>query len=337
MKLSHLTLPALLSLAALVAVAPDARADAVAPGAATALQREQAQAKFVRGRDLFQRKDYAGALAEFRASLDIVASPNTRLYAGRSLRELGRLVEAYVELGRASVEGHEYARDDPRYAQAGEAAAHERSELAARLGFVELTVERPGDATTLRVSGEDVRRAGWTEPLPVLPGTTEIVVASPGREPIRKTVQLAAGQRTRLTIDADGRSPAPLASTSPTTSPSTGEPARGGPSPLRLGAYAAGGVGAIGLATFGVFGVLSNKTYSDLESACGAGPCPPGHDDEIARGKTQQTIANVGLVVGAVGLATGVTLFVLSTGKGSADARVGVATAPGGAALWGTF
>ena len=337
MQLRRLALPALLCLASLAA-APDARADAASPGAATAVQREQAQAKFVRGRELFQRKDYAGALAEFRASLDIVASPNTRLYAGRAIRELGRLVEAYVELGRASVEGHEYAREDPRYAQAGEAAAHERSELAGRLGFVELTIEHPTDTTTLRVGSEDVRRAGWTEPLPVIPGTTEIVVSSPGHDPIRKSVQLSAGQRTRLTIDADARGATPaLASTATTSSTPSAEPARGGPSPMRIGAYAAGGIGVLGLATFGVFGVLSNKTYSDLESACGAGPCPPGHDDEVSRGKTQQTIANVGLVVGAVGLATGVTLFVLSSGKDKGGAQVGLVTAPGGAAIRGAF
>lgn len=44
------------------------------------------------------------------ASLDIVASPNTRLYIGRCLRDMGRTVEAYVELGRAAVEAKEHLK-----------------------------------------------------------------------------------------------------------------------------------------------------------------------------------------------------------------------------------
>ena len=58
-------------------------ADPVAPGQATAVQREQANARFLRGKQLFSDKSYDAALVEFRASADIVASPNARLYIAR--------------------------------------------------------------------------------------------------------------------------------------------------------------------------------------------------------------------------------------------------------------
>ncbi len=58
---------------------------------------------------------------------------------------------------------------------------------------------------------------------------------------------------------------------------------------------------------------MSNSTYSDLQAQC-HGPCSSGagNQDEINRGKTEQTVADVGLVVGLVGAAAAVTLFVMS-------------------------
>ena len=51
---------------------------------------------FDRGRALFQDRDYERALAEFRASLELYRSPNTRLYVGVCLKELSRFAEAVV-------------------------------------------------------------------------------------------------------------------------------------------------------------------------------------------------------------------------------------------------
>src|SRR4051794_15796306 len=88
-----------LALGLLAGGASRARAAGVAPGKATPVQREQAQSRFIKGRDLYNAKKYDAALVELSASLDIVASPNTRLYVGRCLRDMGRLVAAYAELG----------------------------------------------------------------------------------------------------------------------------------------------------------------------------------------------------------------------------------------------
>ena len=86
---------------------------------------------------------------------------------------------------------------------------------------------------------------------------------------------------------------------------------------MRPLAFAAGGIAVAGLATFIVAGAMANGTHSDLEKACGNGPCPPGHEGDISSGRTQQTLANVGLGVFAVAAAAGVTLFVLGTPKKS--------------------
>lgn len=309
----------LLSLGLVVLVPSVSYAAGVSPAKATPVQREQAQSRFLKGRSLYNAKKYEAALSELNASLDIVASPNTRLYIGRCLRDMGRTVEAYVELGRAAVEAKELVHEDARYEQAATAANEERAQLQPKLGFVEVSVTRPAESTTLRVAGDEVRRGGWAEPVPVVPGNVEVTVETPGQPPVTQSVAVRAGERKQVALDAAADAPPAQAASAPApvTTDSRSDGARGLMRPL---AFAAGGIAAAGLVTFVVAGAMANGTYSDLEKACGNGPCPPGHDGDVSAGKTQQTLANVGLGVFAVAAAASVTLFVLSSPKKSTAA-----------------
>jgi hypothetical protein len=307
-------------------MASNAAAAGVTPASASPVQREQAQSRFLKGRELYNAKKYDPAITELRASLEIVASPNTRLYLGRALREAGHTVAAYVELGRAAVEAKELAHEDARYEKAGAAATEERAQLAPKLGFVEVRVLNASADSRLVVGEEEIRRAGWDEPVPVVPGSSEIVLETPGHRTARQTVTVAAGERTTATIDAGPEVAKPSLAA---TTAGTRAPAR------RPAAYAAAGVAALGLGTFLVAGALANGTYSDLEKACGTGPCPPGHEDDISSGKTQQTIANIGLVVFGVAAATSVTLFVVGSKKSSPRAAFDVG--PGFVGTHGAF
>lgn len=85
-----------------------------------------------------------------------------------------------------------------------------------------------------------------------------------------------------------------------------------GPGPLRLPAYIAGGVGAAGLISFAVFGIMASGAQSDLEGSGCKPNCSPSEVDSI---KTKYLIANISLGVGIVGIGTGVTLFFLSQPK----------------------
>jgi hypothetical protein len=310
-----------------------AHADGVMPAAATPVQREQAQARFARGKELLGKKQYEAALAEFRASHEIVGSPNTRLELARCLRAMGKLVAAYAELGRTAVEAKELVGQDNRYQRAYDSATAERAEIEPQLGFVALTIQNPTDETKVAVGGEQIRRAAWGEPAPAIAGSTEVVVETPGHAPVKRTVSLAAGQKTALTIDAQsGELPGgPPAPPPPTPLPDTG------PSPLRTAAYVAGGVGVAGLVTFGIAGMMARSTYNDLNTTCNGGPCPADKVGEISSGKTQQTIANVGLIVGIAGVAAGGTLFVLSLSKGTAGPSTGLVVSPGWMGVHGSF
>jgi hypothetical protein len=308
------------------ACASRARADGVLPSGATAVQREQAQSRFLRGKDLMSKKDPQGALSEFRASHEIVASPNTRLEIARCLEAMGKLVDAYAEFGRTAVEAKELKVEDNRYERAYDAAIAERAQLKPRLGFVSLTIDHPAEGTRVTVGGEEFLRAAWAEPAPVMAGTTAIVVRTGDQAPVERTVTLDAGASTALTIDAQSR-PAD-ASVSPAPSDAPAAEPHPSHAHLRTWAYVAGGVGIAGLATFAIFGALSHSTYSDLEGACGSGPCPADKAGEVSSGRGQETVANVGLAIGLLGAAGGATLFVLSLKKDAPPAGAALVVSP---------
>ncbi len=281
-----------LALVATMLVAARASAAGVDPGHASAAQREDAQTRFSRGKELYESGKYDDAANEFRASSEVVASPNARLYYARALREAGHYAKAYVELGRVDAEARAYASEDSRYEAAGQAARSEQTALRPKLGFVLVHVANAGTDTTLSVGGEQIERSAWADAVPVMPGPNDVVVASDGRTPVRRSVTTNAGRTEDVTIDA-GDAPSPLAVTSPPPTESSGDFDR---TRLRPYAYVAGGVGVAGLATFVVAGLLTNSTYADLQSQCSGSRCAPSTASEISRGKTEQTIANVGLV-----------------------------------------
>ncbi len=300
-----------------------ASADGVRPDRATPSQREQAQSRFLRGREMMEKNKYDEALVELRLSRDVVASPNTQLEIARCLRAQGRLRDAYTELGRTAEEAKDLAAQDHRYQRAYDAARSERAELEGQLGFLTVTIENAVGSTRVTVGDEELAAPRRSEPVPMAAGAVDVLVETPGKEPIKRTIRVLVGQRASLTIDAKSRdlaepSPAPAGSSEapPATAGADGRP----PPWMRTGAYVACGLAASGVATFTVFGLVARSTYDHLDGVCAGGPCSADKAGEIASGKSNQSIANVGLAVGLVGAAAGATMFVLSIPRGN-DAR----------------
>jgi hypothetical protein len=95
---------------------------------------------------------------------------------------------------------------------------------------------------------------------------------------------------------------------------------------LRIGSYVGLGVGVAGIAVGTVFGLKAKSKYKQAnditDRECpGGGDCMPEATvyDEWKQlgddGDSAKTLSLVGFIVGGVGVATGVTLFVLSSGK----------------------
>ena len=311
-------------------------ADGVLPAAATPVQREQAQARFARGKDLLGKKNYDGALAEFRASHEIVASPNTRLEIARCLRAMGKLVRrvrrARTHGGRGQGAGGP-GQSLPARARFGHGGAG-RDRAAARLRHADHP-ERDGRHDRLRVGGEEIRRAAWGEPAPVVAGTTQVVVTTPGHAPVTRALTVAAGDKAAVTIDA--LSGEALGGAQPPAEPPPA-PAPSGPVAVAdLGLRGRGRWRRPGLVTFAITGAMAHSTYDDLNNACHGGPCPPDKDGEISSGKTQQTVANVALGVGIAGVAAGATLFVLSLPKSAPASNAAIVVMPAGVGVRGSW
>jgi hypothetical protein len=90
------------------------------------------------------------------------------------------------------------------------------------------------------------------------------------------------------------------------------EPPVEGTPALVVPAAITGGLGALGLVMFAVFGGLSQSTYGDLEAECRDGHCPPEMAEDAATARAQQAIANTAVVCGATLLVAGGVLFTFS-------------------------
>jgi hypothetical protein len=200
----------------------------------------------------------------------------------------------------------------------------ERDDLARKIGLVVVRVAGAPQGTSLRVAGELVPESAWAAPIAVTPGAIEVVLEAPGHPAQRRQALVGAGERKELALGWGAPTPAPGAVAAPRESP---EPPAADPASedrkrrtMRTAAYVAGGVGAAGLLTFAIAGSLARSKYNTLQDEC-AGPCPPSRQDDIDAGRRDQTIANVGVVVGLVGIGAGATLWVLSRKKGPAEPR----------------
>lgn len=284
--------------------------------------------------DLYDAKKYEEAITAYRASYDIVASPNPRLMMARSMRELGRLGQAYLEMQGALADAEAAAAQDPKkYSETVRAARDELEALKARVALLSLEVKNAPPGTKLEVAGRAVDLESLEHPLALEPGAVVIVAQVPGKPDNRRELALEAGTSTSLHIDLTPGAPAEAPSVAPTKSelppPEPVERKIEPSSSTRTWAYVAGGVGVAGLVTFGIFGALDNSKFSGLDSDCPDGHCPPDRQADIDAGRRYQTIANVGLVVGVIGVGAGAVLFLTSSSKEKRARRgtfVGVST-----------
>ncbi|HEX5098727.1 MAG TPA: hypothetical protein VFV94_04475 [Polyangiaceae bacterium] len=317
MSLRHLGSQAgrswLVSLALLVAgvgVTLPASADTPTP-AETAKAKKQLE----KGQALYKKGKLDEAYAAFSAAHDIVPDPKATLMMARVQRDRGELLKAHDTYQTALRE----AQDAEAQGQAKRATADEIQRELRELGNVLgwLTVEIPHAPSGTRVSldGRDVT-SQLGSPIRVEPGPIVVEAKAPGGLAKEQKVTVKAGEtaNVEITFAAWSDSDAALAE-DPEQKPAEREEreddAKESSGGSRTPAYIAAGVGVVGLATFGVFGLLANAKYNELIDKCPDSHCAPDLEDTKKAGKTFQAIGNIGLIVGAAGAATAVTLFII--------------------------
>lgn len=299
-----------------------------------------AQRTFEAADGLFDAKRYQEAITAYRASYEIVASPNSRLMIARSLAHLNRLDEAHAELLGAVADAKEAAAADEKYAPTLKAAEAELAQLEPKVGRVEIALGATLAEAKVSVGKRALGPGELGAPVVVTPGKVTVVATLADGRRAERELSVAAGATEKVQLDLEA---APKSETAPAPAPAPApiapaRPADSPPPPLRTYALIAGGVGVAGFATFAAFGLMNKSKFDDLESSCTSdGHCGPGRQDDIDAGKRYQTIANIGLGVGIVGLAAGTTLFLLSSPKKREGARLELRLAPGHASLGGRF
>lgn len=291
-------------------------------------QKAAARDAYKAGDKTFAAGQYDEALDHFRSSYQTVASPNSHYMIARSLDMLGRHVEAYEELEATIAEADALAASDDRYAKTAATARENLEQWRQKIGLLTLDVSAPSGAS-LTVGGRQIDF--WDRPIPVEPGQVEVTLTTPDGTK-QRTVEVAAGGTAELTMVA----PAPLV-----VDEAPPEETDDGISGLRIGAYVGFGVGAVGLIGFGVFGGLHLSEYGDFEDECPDGSCPPDRSADADSGRTYQTIANVGLIVGIAGASAGLGLLIadlLSDGsEEDGKDELAISVGPGSLSVGGTF
>jgi len=315
-----------------------AAAGALPVDALAAPAANDATALFLKGRKAVEQGDYKAALEDLRTSYAALPSPNTLLLIAHAERGLGHRVAAmklYEQVEREA--SAKVQAGEKRYEVTVVEARKEMESVSRDLGSLSLRITRAPAGLEVKVNGELVELAAsdGTATAPKLwvePGELTIV-ASAGDKSFEFTGAANRGAQKELSFDfvakttREAPKPAPVAPAPP--------PASEGKRSIPVATWIAGGVGVAGLATFAVFGSMAKGKYDDLQS------CSPRCDDskrDLAdSGKTQQTIANIGLVVGGIGLATAAGFLVLKKPEKQSPATVGLAAGPGSIQLYGSY
>jgi hypothetical protein len=288
------------------------------PSAAATPAAVAAQGRFDRGRALFQQDHFAEALPEFRASLELFRSPNTRLYVGLCLQRLGRFADAFAELSRTAAEAGDLVATDRRYEGARDLARRSLAEVEPRVAQLSVRVVDPPPGVTVRVGTTTLDAAALGVAIPFDPAEVTVVAEAPGFLPTRQSVRLTPGGRATIEL-AMRRAPVTAGVTPPVTTPGEYVPPtrRGGG--VRVAGFVVAGLGAASLVTFGVLGGMASSQYDDLSRVCPVRACGPAQVAQIDDGVGLTTGANVMLGVGIVAAVAGVVMIAVGGPKAATE------------------
>jgi hypothetical protein len=312
-------------------------------------ERAGARAAAGEGFKAFSESRWSEALDLFTRAESLVHAPTHLLYIARSQEKLGQLVrarETYQKLVREKLA----ATAPDAFRQAQESGKQELAQLEPRVAHVTIQVTGEGaKGASVTIDGEPIPPGLIGVPYPVDPGEHTFLATGEGVQ--SEAAKITIAESARQTVELELK-PAPGASAGGGDTPGGGS--EGGDSSvaldsagldkgngMRIGAYAALGVGVVGLAAGTFFLLQSSSKRSEADDLC-PGTCPESKRAEVMKldddADSAATLGTVGLIVGGVGVAAGVTLLILSSGsseKGAVGVRPWVGL--GSAGISGNF
>jgi len=307
-------------------------------------QRAGARTLATEGATAFNDGRYKEAVDLFTKAESLMHAPPHLLYLARAHTKLGQFVkarEAYLRITKEQL-----APNSPQaFRDAQGTAQKELNAINPKIGSLEIKVEG-ADAVkdlSVKVDGNPIASVLLGVPQPVDPGEHRIEASATGFRAQPQTVRLGEGDKatTTLKLEADASAvpaavpgaPAPTAqpgAPSPTGAPvhdtSVSMDTTSSSNGMRIGAYVAFGVGAVGVGVGTVFLLSALGKRSDADAICNLanGACPSPRRAEVdaldADAKSASTLSVVGYGVGGVGIAAGVVMLVLSSKSESSSA-----------------
>jgi hypothetical protein len=267
---------------------------------ATAAAQDEALAEtaFARGLELFEARDYEGALAEFERSNELRSSPNSRLMIARILVELDRPAEAYAAYERTIAEARDRRRTDPRFAETQTHAENELREIEPRVGWVRVGVRPVPEEGSLHIGSRELPLAALDGWVAVDPGEVAVRVEAPAFEPATRTLSIAATERRELALVL-------VARPAPTPAVAAGDDSTG--DVLGTVSIVTGG---LAIAAAIACGIAAAALHADLDDDCGGMPCPPDRRNDVETGRALELTTWVTGIGGGAFVGLGVALVV---------------------------
>lgn len=234
---------------------------------------------------------------------------------------LGRLGECEIKLGKL-VQGTEDLQrvvhealppnPPPQFVKARARAQKVLDDARPKIGRLKIVlVAPPKIEVTIKIDGEAVSSALVGEERPTDPGEHFVEATAPGYLKSSETVMLKEGgsDSVVLSLKVDPEAPPPPTRDTRPPPPPAGATGTGAGSGrgLRVSGVVALGVGAVGLGIGTVAGVVAMGARSDLDRQCPAKTCPP--NGLLGSANTMAGVSTFGFVLGAVGVAAGVTFL----------------------------
>jgi len=309
----------------------------LAASASAHAQSAEAEAMFNEGTKLMAAGKLAEACAAFDASNNLDPRAGTLISLGECREQNHQIASAWSAykdaLGRVK---------DPRKRDIATAKV---AELEPRLSHLTIIVgAHKVDGLVITRNGKPVDAAIWDRSLPVDGGDYAIVASAPGYDDWKTSVTVApekADAKAELpALHAKPAAPPPPPSTTTTTD--TDEPETPAPSPWtprRKIAIGVAGVGAAGVITGAILGVVAKGKRDDAFKLCPdpATPCADAAraDALTASGHRFAIGADVGFAIAAAGAIGAGVLWL--TGKPESATRTALVPTANGLAVAGRF
>lgn len=271
-----------------------------------------AQSLFDHAKELMTQGRLAEACPKLEESQRLDPKSGTLINLAACYEQAGRLASAWTKYLEAATAA-KVAGNPER-----EAVARDRARaLAPRVSKLVLVVA-PGlkGLAGLQITrdGVIVGEPGWGVALPSDSGEHHVVAKAPGHEPFEAKVTVEGEGKTATVVVPELVALPPAPGTPGTRDARGTEPtrstARRGLGGARIAALIAGSVGVVGVGVGTAFGLASKAKHDEAEQYCTGAACtdPRG----VTAGDAAQTNGNIStafMVVGGIGLASAVTLW----------------------------